>query len=182
MGFRQKRPCACLQKFPLRPRDRDLSYIAPFSPIDAEWYAWRPMALLSGSAADVPNYNTTTRAVSGIVTNVSGFPIIAFYDDYGGRPINNLALHDTSAFLGLSMMLGVILNFKQTSTDNDTVYLGLRGISPPRANGAGIFISLSNERASQIVAILDAALCSLSITYRAMGRLVGKLGFSKTAI
>ena len=118
-----------------------------------------------------------------LIMRIVAIPVVAFYDDFGFPIDHEIAIAGLDAFKEVPLLLGVILKLgKKTSIDNVSIYLGLKGTSPSPSNSMRLFIALSEDRITHIIALLDEAIKAKSISHNSSGRLVGKLFFAQTAL
>ena len=85
---------------------------------------------------------------------ILAIPVVAAYDDLGFHIDHEVDMEGLGAFINLAAILGVWIKLgKKTSIDNDSIYLGLMGISPSPTNNIRLMISPAGERVAKIVSI-----------------------------
>ena len=92
------------------PRDMGRAAIARRFPRAGVWRGFVSRTLIFGAVAEVLHYIACSRLISDLPTQISGIPLICFYDDFAALGHRILATHPIAFFTGICASLGMTPN------------------------------------------------------------------------
>ena len=132
--------------------------------------------------AAVPHYNVLPRLLAVLANRYLGIPMVGHFDDFAAiirKVMGKEPLNVSTLFCAL---LGFQLKDGKSHVGPDIVFLGPLGHFPCLANGWKLPISLPGEKRAHRPALPSTYLKEGMIPHRCLGKLIGRLSFSQTAI
>ena len=167
---------------PVDPSHTKLAVIVLKNPKDGLFYAFTSNTLLFGSIASVLHYNVFARIITELVNRIFGIPMISFFDDFGGMTPPELTLDAVTIFGEFAKTVIFELKDKKTKFGKRVDFLGLSGEFPARSNKGTLSICLTREKATNWRALIVDFLKEGRISHQALESIIGKLGFSQSAM
>ena len=121
---------AACKQWPPRPGHAQLEVIARRGPISDLWAAFRPRALVFGSAAAVPRYSFLSRCIAPLISKTFGSPAMGYFDDYGEFPPSDLEGDDDEPVDDFASSLTIIMKAEKRLKGASVTFLGARGDIP----------------------------------------------------
>ena len=135
-----------------------------------------------GSIASVIHYNIFARIVAELACKFLGFPIVFYCGDFGALIPDSMDPEALSSFARFCAPLGIRPEIKKSLVGARIAFLGLEGFAPPPGNSMRLSARLKADKASKCVDSIRLFLEKGRTGHKAMGSLIGKLGFSRTSL
>lgn len=117
-----------------------------------------------------------------MVNLIFGIPLLSYYDDFGALSPEIIGQRALSTIIKGAKLLLILFNDRKSEWDNTTKFLGLLGPFPRPENGMALSISLPLDKVDRRADIAERIATKGEITHQELGKLVGKLSFSQTAV
>ena len=159
-----------------------MAFAALRSPDNGQLYEFPPRALIPGDVSVVLHYNCFSRILSCRANRISGIPLVVYFADYGAMRPDSLSRPGLSTFGSCCDKLAIILKMDKRLVDKALTFLGLFGEFPNNNNDNLLRISLPNGAATRWEIVIAPHISSGKILRSELGKLIGRLSFSQTAI
>ena len=170
------------KNLPLSPPRSRFCVITFKNHIDSKWYGFEAKTHIFGAVASVLHYNVFSRLIASLANRVFGIPILGYVDDFGAPVPGGVSEIALRVFQDFCQILGVVLGKSKCSALHTITFLGLLGEFPDISNNMTLSISLTAGKSIKWRDRLRTIVKQKSISRADLESIIGKLGFSQTAV